>query len=179
MAFMRTPNATLAAVTDPAIVGRQITFNDIPVTVIGVLPSGFENVLSPNAEVWSALEYDRSLPLNGREWGHHLRMIGRLRPDASVDQARLELNAIAGARLEEFPRPQWAALSNGFIAGRLQDELDSLREDVIYLKVKLRRENTVSRSEYNDTRNQLESLRSRARGESRSSASRRPVHKPS
>ncbi len=33
-------------------------------------------------------------------------------------------------------------------AGRLQDDLDRLREDVIYLKVKLRKESSVSRSEY-------------------------------
>ena len=33
-------------------------------------------------------------------------------------------------------------------AGRLQDELDTLREEVIYLKVKLRKESAVSRAEY-------------------------------
>src|ERR1700752_362750 len=57
--------------------------------------------------------------------------------------------------------------SDALAAGKLQDELDSLREDVIYLKVKLRRENSISRSDYNDIRNQLDSLRSRARGDAR------------
>ena len=52
-------------------------------------------------------------------------------------------------------------------AGRLQDDLDSLREDVIYLKVKLRKEGSVSRSEYNQARDELLDLRSRARGETR------------
>ena len=46
-------------------------------TVIGVLPGGFENVLSPAAEIWSPLKYDTALPPNGREWGHHLRLLGR------------------------------------------------------------------------------------------------------
>jgi len=50
-------------------------------------------------------------------------------------------------------------------AGRLQEELDNLRDDVIYLKVKLRREGSVSRNDYNDVRSQLETLRSRARGD--------------
>jgi hypothetical protein len=59
--------------------------------------------------------------------------------------------------------------TDALAAGTLQDELDTLREDVIYLKVKLRRERAVSRSEYTDVRNQLESLRSRARGETRTS----------
>jgi hypothetical protein len=59
-------------------------------------------------------------------------------------------------------------------AGRLQDELDTLREDVIYLKVKLRKENTVSRAEYNQLRDELQELRARARGESRASTGGSP-----
>jgi hypothetical protein len=50
-------------------------------------------------------------------------------------------------------------------AGRLQDELDSLREEVIYLKVKLRKEGTVARRDYSEVRDRLQDLRSRARGE--------------
>jgi putative ABC transport system permease protein len=64
-----------------AIVGRQVTLNDTSFTVIGVMPRAFENVLSPKAEIWSPLQYDSSLPsFEGREWGHHLRIVGRLRP---------------------------------------------------------------------------------------------------
>jgi hypothetical protein len=62
--------------------------------------------------------------------------------------------------------------SDALQAGRLQDELDTLREDVIYLKVKLRKENTVSRGEYTQVRDQLQDLRARARGESRGSTPR-------
>jgi TolA-binding protein len=53
-------------------------------------------------------------------------------------------------------------------AARLQDELDELREEVIYLKVKLRKEGNVTRTEYADLRDRLQNLRSRARGESAS-----------
>jgi putative ABC transport system permease protein len=109
--------------TDPALVGHQILLNDVPATVIGIMPRGFENVLNPEAEIWSTLRYDPALPLDGREWGHHLRLIGRLRPDVHVDLAREELNTIAGNTLAEFPRPSWAALPEGFIASPLQDDL--------------------------------------------------------
>lgn len=51
------------------------------------------------------------------------------------------------------------------LADTLQGELDSLREEVIYLKVKLRKEGSVPRSEYSDVRDRLEALRARARGE--------------
>ena len=49
-------------------------------------------------------------------------------------------------------------------SARLQEELDSLREEVIYLKVKLRKD-TVTRREYTDVRDRVQDLRSRARGE--------------
>ena len=47
-------------------------------TVIGVMPRSLEDVLAPQAELWAPLQYDTSLPADGREWGHHLRMVGRL-----------------------------------------------------------------------------------------------------
>jgi hypothetical protein len=50
-------------------------------------------------------------------------------------------------------------------AARLQDELDTLSDEVIYLKVKLRKEGSVSRSDYTDVRSRLQDLRSRARGD--------------
>ena len=51
------------------------------------------------------------------------------------------------------------------LADRLQPQLDDLRDEVIYLRVKLRKEGTVSRAEYTDVRNRVESIRSQARGE--------------
>lgn len=51
-------------------------------------------------------------------------------------------------------------------ATQLQAELDDLRDEVVYLKVKLRKERTLARTEYGDVRDRIEDLRSRARGDS-------------
>src|SRR5687767_6569321 len=51
-------------------------------------------------------------------------------------------------------------------AGQLQTELDDLRDEVIYLKVKLRKNNSLTRSEYADVRDRIEALRTRARNDS-------------
>jgi hypothetical protein len=51
------------------------------------------------------------------------------------------------------------------LAESLQRELDELREEVIYLKVKLRKESSVPRSEYSGVRDRIDRLRSDARGE--------------
>ena len=50
-------------------------------------------------------------------------------------------------------------------ADELQTELDELREEVIYLKVKLRRERSLVRNEYAEVRDRIEDLRTRARGD--------------
>ncbi len=50
-------------------------------------------------------------------------------------------------------------------AARLDDELNDLRDEVIYLKVKVRKEGNVSRGEYADLRDRLQDLRARARGD--------------
>ena len=51
------------------------------------------------------------------------------------------------------------------LADRLSSQLDDLRDEVVYLKVKMRKEGSVTRSDYNDVRSRVESVRSEARGE--------------
>jgi putative ABC transport system permease protein len=109
---------------ESAIVGRSVTLNGASFTVIGVMPRAFENVLGPKVEVWTLLQYDASLPtFQSREWGRHLRMIGRLKPGVDAEQARSELNTIARTQLPEFPRPPHASLESGMVTISLQDQV--------------------------------------------------------
>jgi hypothetical protein len=57
--------------------------------------------------------------------------------------------------------------SNTEMAARLQTELDDLREEVVYLKVKMRKEGNINRTDYADVRDRLQDLRTRARGDGR------------
>lgn len=50
-------------------------------------------------------------------------------------------------------------------ANQLATQLDDLRDEVIYLKVKLRKEGTVSRTELNDLKARIDGVRSQARGD--------------
>jgi hypothetical protein len=63
------------------------------------------------------------------------------------------------------------------LAESLERELDDLRDEVIYLKVKLRKTG-ATRAEYSDLRDRIDQLRSQARGEAAPAAttsSRRPA----
>jgi putative ABC transport system permease protein len=105
---------------DTAIIGRQISLDDNSYTVIGVMPSAFENALAPSAEIWSPLQYDMS---QGRAWGHHLRVAGRLQSGIETDQASRELDMIAHSPAPEFPRATWASVKDGFILNSLHEEV--------------------------------------------------------
>jgi hypothetical protein len=59
-----------------------------------------------------------------------------------------------------------ARTRDAVLASQLQAELDDARDEVIYLKVKLRRNEPISRGDYNDVRDRIENIRSRARGDS-------------
>jgi putative ABC transport system permease protein len=104
---------------DSAILGRPITLDGDPYVVVGVMPKGFENVLAPTAALWTLLQYDMS---DGRAWGHHLRMIGRLRPGVGAEQASRELTGFA----PELVR--LAAAADGYFPGGFL--ITSLHEDV-------------------------------------------------
>ncbi len=70
--------------------------------------------------------------------------------DALADATR----DISGARARD------AALAN-----RLETELGDLRDEVAYIRVKLRKNESVARTDYFDLRDRIDELRSRARGE--------------
>ncbi|MEO8076680.1 MAG: hypothetical protein ABI818_10150 [Acidobacteriota bacterium] len=57
--------------------------------------------------------------------------------------------------------------TNPDLAGSLQTDLDDLRDEVVYLKVKQRKEGNVTRNDYSDVQDRLQDLRSRSRGEAR------------
>jgi TolA-binding protein len=59
-------------------------------------------------------------------------------------------------------------------ATSLQTELDDLSDEVIYLRVKLRKERTLAQSEYNDVQTRIENVRSRARSDASLSSAPAP-----
>ena len=81
---------------DSSAIGGTVSLDGNLLTVIGVLPRRFENVLAPSADIWTLLQYDPALPsFDSREWGHHLRLIGRLRVDVGRAAAEREIAGIA------------------------------------------------------------------------------------
>jgi putative ABC transport system permease protein len=87
---------------DRSIIGQSILLSGRPYTVVGILPAGFQSpALWPRTpEVWVPIGLD---PNVGRRDARMLRVIGRLRPGVTVQQARGELDALADALAVEHP----------------------------------------------------------------------------
>ena len=76
--------------SDPSVIGRRITLDGAPFTVIGVLPAGFE-ILGRTADLWTPLVIDPSA------WFHRGAvswLVARLANGATVDHARAELRTL-------------------------------------------------------------------------------------
>ncbi len=89
---------------DPRIVGRRLTLNGESTQIVGVFPSDLD--LPKGAELWLPLRLEVK---EGQRGGHYLRVIGRLRPGVSIEQAQAEMTGIADRLAIAYPdtNTQW------------------------------------------------------------------------
>lgn len=79
------------------IIGQKVSFNDQPVTVVGIMPPHFR--FGAGADLFT--------PMQARPNAHHdpnAEVVGRLKPGVTIEQARAELKLIAEKYRAAFPR---------------------------------------------------------------------------
>ena len=90
---------------DPGIVGRTISLDGMPGTVVGVLPAGqalAEPVTIGDVEILKPLVVSAGDPFAGRGV-RVMRVLARLRPGVTPEQARSEMRSLARALAAEHP----------------------------------------------------------------------------
>lgn len=87
--------------SDPKILGRSITVDGRPFTVIGVVP---EIELQRATDIWLPLIPEGGEDDPSNRGGHYLSGVGLLAPGVSVDRAALELRQIARSLELKYPR---------------------------------------------------------------------------
>lgn len=85
--------------SDPNLIGQAVSLNGKSFTVIGVAPRGFS--FPEGADLWLPVAGSAARVLRGAT---KYQVIGRLRPDSSLEQARAELAAFWEARMEALKR---------------------------------------------------------------------------
>jgi len=117
-----------AYASDPSVVGSTFIMEGHPVTVIGVAPPGFfgETLESDPPDIWVPLQQEPMINASGsllrQPVSAWLRMIGRLRPGASIDGMSPRLTAVLR---------QWLQHDSGYPANWMQDMISLLPKQVL------------------------------------------------
>ena len=95
---------------DPSVIGRAITVNSQPYTIVGVLPASFR--WGATTDMLAPLAPD---PARNRA-DHRLVAIGRVRAGATIERARTELETIAARLGQQFPESNkgWSVVVDSF-----------------------------------------------------------------
>ncbi len=92
---------------DPGAVGKSVTLDAKPFTIVGVMPAGFFYPDGTDVAVWlpDGVPAVGAMPSGNPD---SVRVIGRLKPGVTLDQARGELERIARGMEAQYPAP-WSS----------------------------------------------------------------------
>jgi len=99
--------------SNPAVIGSRIRVGNQSAEVVGVLEPGFEVLFPPaggverRPDVYSALRLDLE---NASRINVFLRVVGRLKPGVTVDQAQSQINTLVADLRKRFPIKETAGL---------------------------------------------------------------------
>ena len=91
--------------SDASLVGRTVLVNQVPYTVVGIMPKELQaravRILGTDVQLWRPLVPDDN-QTGGRE-SRKLRVVGRLASGTGISQAQSELAAVATRLTETYP----------------------------------------------------------------------------
>ena len=119
---------------DSGAIGRAVRISGVPATIVGVMPDGF--AFPRTQELWTPLKID--VTGSERRQGIAIRILGRLAPGASLDQAQAELTRLGASAASDFPwthrylRPQLMTFAES-VAPLGEDEIMLLTGNIFVL----------------------------------------------
>ena len=90
---------------DPNVIGRAITLDGVPHTIIGVIPKLPVSWAGPNSDIWTTKPFiipgfSHERMMRGTAF---LRAVGRLKPGVTTDQAKAALDTLEGGYRTQYP----------------------------------------------------------------------------
>ena len=86
--------------SDPGVLGRRVTLDDVPYTIVGVMPSGFA-FPTESVELWMPITEGGFDPTE--RTSHNYSVLARLEPDVTVEAAQADMTAVAAQIAREHP----------------------------------------------------------------------------
>lgn len=90
----------------PELIGQSIMLDGKPYTVVGVMPPGFQfPIQNEPVEIWTTFsaEAEGKEPITAQRGAHYLRVIARLKPGVTKEQAQSEMTTIAARLEQQYP----------------------------------------------------------------------------
>ena len=89
--------------SDPTVVGKKLTLNDQPVTVIGVLPASFDfaSIFAPGTPIDAFIPWP--FTDDAKPHGNTMSIVGRLKPGVTIGGAQAELHVLAKQLNSQHP----------------------------------------------------------------------------
>jgi putative ABC transport system permease protein len=106
---------------DRTVIGRAVRLNGWPFVIVGVLPPDFRFPGETESELLVPLAFSaKDLETRGDHW---LRVVARLRPGVSLEQARADMQAVAERMIEQNPGYPYRKYNFGIIVKPLAEEM--------------------------------------------------------
>ncbi len=118
---------------DPSVVGRRLSLNGTPVTIVGIAPAALS--LFSSGDVYVPLTID---PSKESRLNHVIFVAGRLKPGITIEQAQAECDTMAAGLRKMYPEMRdWGihllTLRETFVSQQLETALLVLLASVAFL----------------------------------------------
>ena len=107
---------------DESVLGRVMPIDGVPTRIVGIMPPGYD-VHDEHIQVWLPLTLDPANP--GNRGGHYLYLVGRLKRDVTLAQARADVETML---------QKWGTLNRDAHVPNPQQHrirLDALQDDLV------------------------------------------------
>jgi predicted permease len=115
-------------------IGRDVRIGGEPYEVVGVLPQGF-SFLEPEVTLWLPVAFTAEEKSDESRHSNNWSYIARLKPGATIEQARQQIDALNARNLDRFPKLKQILINAGFhtVVVPLQDYLVRDIRGTLYL----------------------------------------------
>ncbi len=98
---------------DPAVLGKDLRLDGEPYVIVGVMPPGFQRA-DTDTGLWRALAFTAEQKSDQHRHSNNYWNVGRLKPGATLAQARAQIDALNAANMERFPQYKDLLVNAGF-----------------------------------------------------------------
>jgi putative ABC transport system permease protein len=118
--------------SDPAIINRDIQLDGEKYTVVGVMPQGFQ-FFESDVRLWTPIALDSEDLAN--RGGHYLKVVARLKPGVTLDQAQADLAAVMARVAKDHPEDTFDGKLKAFAMPLREELAGDVRSSLVVLLV--------------------------------------------